>query len=145
MGRVTEGKFETYCREMRFVGEKQSSDVQVEGLGIETKSWLKRDSYQIISLGYEGSRAKSPLHWSGMCLELLSVQMSILRKWGPLDAPSLGNNENVKVIPTSAVSQKPVTRDFPLWPRGLRPVHSESVDVSFSDPQQGKQKKVLHV
>ena len=62
------------------------------------------------------------LHSTGLecVLSCCPVQMSILYKWGPLNAPSLGNNENGKVIPTSAVPQKPVTRDFPLWPEGAR-------------------------
>lgn len=62
------------------------------------------------------------LHSTGLecVLSCCPVQTSILYKWGPLNAPSLGNNENVKVIPTSAVLQKPVTRDFPLWPEGAR-------------------------
>ena len=63
----------------------------------------------------------------------------------PLNAPSLGNNGNVKVIPTSAVPQKPVTRDFPLWPDGARDQCIMSVDMSLSRLQQGKHKEVLHV
>lgn len=87
------------------------------------------------------------LHSTGLecVLSCCPVQTSILYKWGPLNAPSLGNNENVKVIPTSAVLQKPVTRDFPLWPEGARDQCIVSVDMSLCSLPQEKHKEVLHV
>ena len=81
---------------------------------------MERDSYQIISFGIWVIQKKVSTPGLECVLSSCPVQISIPYKLGLLNAPSLGDNGEARVMPTSAVPQKSVARDFPLWPEGAR-------------------------